>query len=101
MRRGGPLPIGSLHVRDFAELRQQRQLSELTADAGGYVRFDCGGCPRTGKIRLADLQARFRPDAGLVDILNALAPKDCPKARPDPWGHRPCRFQYRDLARQP
>jgi hypothetical protein len=101
MHRGGPLPIGSLHVRDFAELRRQRPLSELTADEGGFVRFACLKCPRTGKVRLASLHARFAPTEGLVGILNDLAPKDCPLAGPDPWSSRACGFCYRDLASRP
>jgi hypothetical protein len=89
--------MGSLHSRDFAEMRQQVPLSEVPVDAGGYVRFSCTICPRTGRIALADLQARFRPREGLVNILNAVAPKDCPKVAPDPWGNHPCGFCYRDL----
>jgi len=90
-------PIGHMHVRDFAPLREQRPLSELTADEGGYVRFVCRSCPRTGKVKLEALRARFSPDAGLVNILNTLLPADCPEAKPNPWGIRACRFSYRDL----
>ena len=93
----GPLPIGSLHSRDFAPMRTQVPLSALKADAQGYVRFDCKLCQRTGQIPLADLTARFRPTEGLVNILNAVLPEDCPKSKPDPSGMRPCGFRYRDI----
>jgi hypothetical protein len=86
-----------MHVRDFAQQREQRSLASLTADEGGYVRFVCLHCPRTGKIPLATLRERFRPDAGLVDILNAMLPEDCAKSVPDPSGIRACGFCYRDL----
>jgi hypothetical protein len=101
MHKGGPLPIGSLHVRDFAELRQQVPLRDLTADEAGLVWFECTACPRQESHPLSQMRARFHPDAGLVNILNALKPKDCPKARPDPWGNHPCGFRYRDLGRRP
>jgi hypothetical protein len=78
-------------------MREQRPLSDLTADQLGYVRFVCTRCPRSGKVKLASLQARFRVDAGLVDILNALAPKDCSGAKRNPWGSHSCGFYYRDL----
>jgi hypothetical protein len=97
----GPLPIGSLHVRDFAPLRTQRRLAELTADARGFVRFSCLHCPRTGEVALADLRARFRPDEGLVNILNTLLPADCPGAVRDPSGVVRCGFCYSDLKRTP
>ena len=90
-------PIGRMHVRDFAPARTQRPLSDLTADGLGYVRFDCGGCPRTGKVRLEALKARFAPDTGLVNVLNSILPQDCPLRDPDPSGSRLCRFRYRDL----
>jgi len=92
-------PIGQMHARDFDTYRQQRSLSELVPDIGGYIRFGClhGDCQRTGKIPLAVLQARYRPQAGLVDILNALRPKDCPKGKPDPSGSRRCGWCYRGL----
>ncbi|HEY2749763.1 hypothetical protein [Phenylobacterium sp.] len=95
----GPLPIGSLHARDFAPMRTQRTLAEAPADSQGYVRFSClnRDCSRTGKIRLAALQQRFAPGEGLVNILNAVMPKDCPRSAPDPWGSRRCGFCYRDL----
>jgi len=90
-------PIGGTHARDFAQLRAQRPLSDLTADEGGYVRFRCMSCPRTGKVRLSALQERFKPTEGLVGILNTLLPKDCAKREPDPWGNVLCGFCYRDL----
>jgi len=93
----GPLPIGSLHVRDFDDFRTQRPLSDLTADESGHVRFACLKCPCTGKVLLSALHARFRPTDGLVGILNLLAPSDCPLAGADPWGNHPCGFCYRDL----
>ncbi len=94
---GKRTPIGGTHSRDFGELKQQRQLSELRADERGYVRFRCLKCPRTGKVELAKLKERFAPDAGLVDILNTLLPVDCAKTERDPWGHVACGFCYRDL----
>lgn len=94
----GPLPIGSLHVRDFrADLRVQRTLADLTGDDRGDVSFACLKCPHQGKMALAELRARFRPDAGLVDILNVLMPSGCVKAARDPSGSRACGFCYRDL----
>jgi hypothetical protein len=87
-------PIGGMRASDFADLREQRPLSDLRADAGGYVRFDC---PRAGKLKLETMLTRFRPGAGLVNILNALAPKDCPKTEPNPSGIRSCAWRYRDL----
>lgn len=78
-------------------MRTQRTLDTLPADAEGFVRFRCLSCPRTGKIALAKLQERFAPDAGLVNVLNAIMPPDCPKAGADPWGNHPCGFCYRDL----
>jgi hypothetical protein len=93
----GPMPIGQMHVRDFADLRQQRTLAELPADAEGFVHFRCRKCPRTEKVELATLQARFRTTEGLVNILNTLAPTDCALAGADPWGNHPCGFCYRDL----
>jgi hypothetical protein len=92
-----PLPIGTLHAGDFVALRQQRPLSELTADRLGYVRFSCSKCARTGKIRLEALQARFALDVGLVSILSAISPKDCLNAERSPSGLRQCGFHYRDL----
>jgi hypothetical protein len=93
----GRTPIGHMHARDFAPMREQRPLSSLTADAGGYVRFACRSCQRTGKVKLSALRERFRPNEGLVNILNTLLPKECPKAAPNPWGIRSCKFRYRDL----
>lgn len=94
----GPLPIGSLHSRDFADdLRTQRTLAELPADERGYVRLACLHCPRVGKISLAKLQERFAPTAGLNNILHAIMPKDCPKSERDAWGIIRCGFCYRDL----
>jgi hypothetical protein len=95
----GPLPIGALHVRDFAPMRTQRRLAELGADAAGLVRFSCLHCPRTGEVALADLRARFAPDEGLVNILNTLLPADCPRAARDPSGVVRCGFCYDDLKR--
>jgi hypothetical protein len=95
----GPLPIGSLHVRDFAPLRTQRPLSDLTADADGYIRFACLKCPRQGKVALAKLRERFQPTEGLVNILNTLAPTDCQHGGVDAWGNHACGFCYRDLGR--
>lgn len=92
-----PLPIGRMHVRDFAAGNEQRRLATLQADGEGYVRFTCSKCPRTGKVRLAKLRERFSPSEGLVNILNTLAPKDCPHAQPDPSGNHACGFRYRDL----
>jgi hypothetical protein len=93
----GPLPIGSLHVRDFDGLRTQRTLAELKADAHGLVQFRCLKCPRTEAVPMAVLTARFRATAGLVDILNALAPADCPQAGVDVSGNHPCGFCYGEL----
>jgi hypothetical protein len=90
-------PIGGTHARDYRPMREQRPLTDLTADPLGYVRFTCSRCPRLGKIRLADLQARFAAAAGLVNVLNAVAPRDCPHAKPNPSGTRSCGFRYRDL----
>ena len=90
-------PLGGTHARDFDDGRQQVPLSELTGDDLGYVRFDCTRCPRRGKIRLEALRARFAPAAGLVNILNAVAPKDCPGARHDAQGIKRCGFHYRGL----
>jgi len=86
-----------MHYRDFRDMREQRPLSELPADAEGFVRFKCLKCPRTGKVRLARLQERSTPDTWLVTILNTLLPKDCPDAKPNPWKSTPCGFCYRDL----
>jgi hypothetical protein len=91
--------IGGMHARDFDDFRQQRPLSDLTADHLGYVRFACKRCPRTGRIRLADLRARFPPEAGLVNILNAVMPKDCPGNARDAQGIKRCGFHYRDLCK--
>ena len=90
--------IGQTHSRDFSMHRTQRRLAELRADDQGFVRFRCLKCPRTGKVELAKLRKRFRATEGLVNILNTLAPTDCPMASADPWGNRPCGFCYRDLA---
>jgi hypothetical protein len=90
-----------IHHRDFALDGQQVTLAEAPVDADGLVWFRCLKCPRTGKVRLARLQARFAPTEGLVNILNALAPKDCPLAGADPWGNHLCGFCYRDLGRRP
>lgn len=87
----------TIHHRDFSLHRMQRTLSALTADDQGFVRFACLKCPRTGKVALAALQARFAPEEGLVNILNTLAPKACALAKADPWGNRACGFCYRDL----
>lgn len=89
--------IGHTHVRDFDLRRSQRALAELAADDAGYVRFSCLKCPRTGLVELAQLRARFRPTEGLVNILNSLAPPDCPLAAPDASGNRTCGYCYRDL----
>jgi hypothetical protein len=93
-------PIGGTHVRDFDDLRQQRPLSDLRADHLGHVRFACSLCPRTGEIRLADLRARFPAQAGLVNVLNAVRPADCPHAERDASGTLRCGFHYRDLDRR-
>jgi hypothetical protein len=93
-------PIGGTHARDWRPLREQVPLSELRADAAGFVHLDCRACPRTEKIALADLRARFAPDAGLVNILNAIRPTDCPHAGFDAVGHNRCGIYYRDLAGQ-
>lgn len=90
-------PLGGMHARDFDACRQQVPLAELTGDHLGYVRFACTRCPRRGKIRLEALRARFAPDAGLVNVLNAIAPKDCPGAKHDAQGIKRCGFHYRDL----
>lgn len=90
-------PIGGTHARDFDSVPMQVPLTNLSADERGYVRFRCMVCPRTGKIRLSDLHARFKPTDGLVNILNAVRPKDCTKSPPDPWGIVRCGFCYRDL----
>jgi hypothetical protein len=92
-----PLPIGSLHAREFAPMRTQVPLSELRADGEGDVRFACKQCPRTEKIPLVDLQARFQPSEGLVNILNCILPDDCPRAGRNSSGLRECGFHYRDL----
>jgi hypothetical protein len=93
----GPLPIGSTHARDYAPMREQLPLSSLTADESGFVRFKCSKCPRLEKAPLAKLRERFHPDAGLVNILNAILPTDCPNATPNASGIRSCGFHYRDL----
>jgi hypothetical protein len=90
-------PIGHMHARDFAPMRTQVPLSDLRADEAGWVRFTCKRCPRTGKVRLEALKARFSPDEGLVDILNMLLPADCPHAEPNAWDIRSCGWRYRDL----
>jgi hypothetical protein len=91
-------PIGGTHARDFDQLQQQTPLAELRADERGFVRFDCKICPRTGEIALADLRARFALNAGLVGILNAIRPSDCPGAGVDFQGFNRCGYRYRDLA---
>ena len=91
-------PLGGTHARDWQPLREQVPLAEAPVDARGFVRFNCRACPRTGKIALADLKARFAPDAGLVNILNAIRPTDCPGAGFDAVGHNRCGIYYRDLA---
>ena len=95
--RDRPLPIGSTHARDYTPTREQRTLAELSADDLGYVRFRCLHCPRTAKVQLAKLRERFAPGAGLVNVLNAIRPRDCRQAAPDPWGVVHCGFCYRDL----
>jgi hypothetical protein len=90
-------PIGGTHARDFALVREQVPLCELKPDEAGYVRLACRACPRTDKIPLADLKARFAPEAGLVNILNAIRPTDCPGAGFNAVGHNRCGIYYRDL----
>jgi len=90
-------PIGGTHARDWQPLREQVALANVPVDARGDVRFGCRRCPHTGKVAAADLRARFAPDAGLVNILNALRPKDCPGAGVDFQGFNRCGFYYRDL----
>ena len=90
-------PLGGTHANDWRPVREQVPLAELPADARGFVRFDCKACPRTHKIAMADLRARFSPDAGLVNILNAIRPKDCPHAGFDAFGHNRCGIYYRAL----
>ncbi|THD56534.1 hypothetical protein [Phenylobacterium sp.] len=94
-------PPGYMKTRDFAPMRQQVPLSELTGDARGDVWFACTRCPHAERRALADLRARFAPDAGLVNILNTLRPKDCPKSERNASGIVGCGFHYRDLARGP
>ena len=91
-------PIGGTHARDWQPLREQAPLSALKPDDAGFVHFECVACPRTDKIALADLRARFAPDAGLVNILNAIRPTDCPHAGFDAVGHNRCGIYYRDRA---
>lgn len=93
----GMSQIGQTHARDFGLHRQQVPLAELQADPEGFVRFCCKVCPHTGKIALVDLRARFAPDAGLVNILNAIRPHDCPGAGLDFQGFNRCGIHYRDL----
>jgi hypothetical protein len=90
-------PIGETHSRDFNLDRQQVRLAELQGDADGFVWFCCKVCPRTDRIALDELRARFTPGAGLVNILNALRPKDCPGAGVDFQGFNRCGIRYRDL----
>jgi hypothetical protein len=90
-------PIGQTHDRDFSLHRQQVPLAELRADAEGFVHFRCKACPRTDRIALAELKARFAPEAGLVNILNAIRPKDCPGAGVDFQGFNRCGIHYGDL----
>lgn len=90
-------PYGGMHSRDFSTYRQQRTLGEAPVDGRGDVRFACTRCPRTGKVAMAELRARFSPQAGLVNILNALLPADCGKSKRTPGGHVECGYYYRDL----
>ena len=92
-------PLGGTHARDFKPMRQQAPLSELTAGEDGYVRFSCSRCPRTGKIRLAELHARFAPEAGLVNVLNTVAPRDCGRRSRKHAGDPGCGWYYRDLGK--
>ena len=87
----------TIHHRAFGLQRTQVTLAELPADAEGFVRFWCRRCPRTDRIPLATLKARFAPEAGLVNILNAIKPPDCPLAGEDAQGNHPCDYRYRDL----
>ena len=90
-------PHEPIHARDFAPLRQQRPLTDLTADETGSVRLSCSRCPRQETVALLELHQRFSPQAGLVDVLNALAAGYCAKARSDASGTRHCGLCYRDL----
>lgn len=90
-------PIGGTHARDWEPLRTQVSLTNVPVDDRGYVRFNCKTCPHAGEIAVADLRARFAPDAGLVNILNAIRPKDCPGAGADFQGFNRCGIYYRDL----
>ncbi|MGH6909797.1 MAG: hypothetical protein ACREE0_14590 [Phenylobacterium sp.] len=90
-------PIGETHARDFSLDRQQVRLAELRGDAEGSVRFCCRVCPHTGEIALDELRARFGPGAGLVNVLNAIRPTDCPGAGVDFQGFNRCGIRYRDL----
>jgi hypothetical protein len=96
-----PLSIGSLHARDFAPLRTQRILADLSPDGQGQVRFGCLSCERTGAVPLAILRVRFAPTEGLVNILNALLPADCRRAARDASGHVGCGFCYGDPKGRP
>jgi hypothetical protein len=49
---------------------------------------------------LDDLRARFAQDAGLVNVLNAIRPDDCPGAGVDFQGFNRCGIYYRDLGGQ-
>ncbi|HEX3365711.1 hypothetical protein [Phenylobacterium sp.] len=82
-------------------MRTQAPLSALRADEGGYVRFECLSCPRTGKVPLATLHERFSLNEGLVNILNMLAREVCAAAKKKEAGQRGCGFCYRDLGRKP
>ena len=92
--------IGGMQARDFDSGQTQALLETVPQDEQGYVRFACMSCPRTGKVAAAKLRDRFAPTEGLVNILNVLKPKDCPRARPDPWGNHRCGWCYRDLGQQ-
>jgi hypothetical protein len=92
--------IGQTHARDFSLYRMQTPLADLRADAQGFVHFCCKACPRTDRIALDDLRARFAQDAGLVNVLNAIRPDDCPGAGVDFQGFNRCGIYYRDLGGQ-
>lgn len=90
-------PHDPIHARDFAPMRQQRSLAELTGDSAGWVRLSCSQCPRQAKVALSDLRQRFAPREGLVNVLNILASERCARTRADASGTSRCGLRYRDL----
>lgn len=93
-------PHKPIHQRDFLPMREQAPLRSVPTDARGQVRFVCLECARSFALQVSELLARFGPDAGLVNVLNASLPEAC-RGIPNHPGRRHCGLHYRDLRRTP